>query len=163
MPKIVTRFRVLAWQLGASKKRPPKYGSVNNINPIYSGLEIRDFAKNFSEWTVNIFLIMFFCFGILSLVIYIKRLFLFIVVFGFVLLGARQVYAACDPAECSPILGSCQQNNWGPEYQCLAKCCVIPAGGGGGSPTPAPPPGYEYHSCPAGTALSCGTSAQAQG
>jgi hypothetical protein len=53
VPKIVTRFRVLAWQLGASKKRPPKYGSVNNINPIYSGLEIRDFAKNFSEWTVT--------------------------------------------------------------------------------------------------------------
>ncbi|NCP88293.1 hypothetical protein GW829_13095, partial [bacterium] len=37
--------------LAHRKSAPPKYGSVNNINPIYSGLEIRDFAKNFSEWT----------------------------------------------------------------------------------------------------------------
>ena len=96
---------------------------------------------------------------------YIRRLFLFIVVFSFVMLGVKQANAACNPAECNspPYVKTCQYEDWGPEYQCLAKCCVIPAGGGGGSPTPAPPPGYEYHSCPAGTALSCGTSAQAQG
>jgi len=96
--------------------------------------------------------------------IYIRRLFLFIVVFIFIALGARQVYAACDPAECGTEgTGTCQEMNWGPEYQCLAQCCVIPAGGGGRSPTPAPGPGYQYQSCPAGQALSCGTPAQAQG
>ena len=71
------------------------------------------------------------------------------------MLGTQQVNAACDPAECGTRdTGTCQEMDWGPpEYQCLAKCCVIPAGGGGGgSPTPPPGPGYEYHSCPAGTA-----------
>ena len=96
---------------------------------------------------------------------YIRRLFLFIVVFSFVMLGVKQANAACNPAECGeiPRAGTCQEEGWGPEYQCIAKCCVIPAGGGGGNPTPPPPPGYQYHSCPAGTALSCGTPAQAQG
>ena len=77
--------------------------------------------------------------------------------------GVKQANAACNPAECNspPYVKTCQYEDWGPEYQCLAKCCVIPAGGGGGSPTPPPGPGYQYHSCPAGQALSCGTPAEA--
>jgi len=87
--------------------------------------------------------------------IHIRRLFLFIVVFSFILLEARQVKSSCNPPECNslPDYLTCKEEGWGPEYQCIAKCCVIPAGGGGGgSPTPPPGPGYEYHSCPAGTA-----------
>ena len=74
---------------------------------------------------------------------HIKHLLLFIVVFILVMLGAKQANAACNPAQCmGDHKGTCQEENWGPEYQCLAKCCVIPAGGGGGSPTPPPGPGY---------------------
>jgi len=35
VPKIVTRFRVLAWQLGASKKRPPLNMGVSTISTPY--------------------------------------------------------------------------------------------------------------------------------
>jgi len=96
--------------------------------------------------------------------IHIRRLFLFVVVIILVILGTKQAHAACNPAECNSLpRGTCQEEGYSSEYQCIAKCCVIPAGGGGGSPTPPPGPGYQYHSCPAGTALSCGTPAQAQG
>jgi len=79
--------------------------------------------------------------------------FLFVLIFAiFFFTSVNEVNAACDPPECGVQSQDC--STWGPpEYQCLAKCCVIPAGGGGGgSPTPPPGPGYEYHSCPAGTA-----------
>ena len=70
---------------------------------------------------------------------YIRRLFLIIIVFIFVLF-TRQVYAACDPAECGGSHGTCEENGWGSEYYCFDKCCVIPPsptpggdGGGGGT------------------------------
>ena len=79
--------------------------------------------------------------------------FFVVVIFGVLFsIGAKQVYAACNPAECGETGMLDCKDSWGPEYQCLAQCCVIPAGGGGGSPTPPPGPGYQYHSCPAGTA-----------
>ena len=67
-----------------------------------------------------------------------------------VFIGVKKVNAYCNPAECGEGVLNC--DDWGPEYQCLAQCCVIPAGGGSGNPTPPPGPGYQYHSCPAGTA-----------
>ena len=70
---------------------------------------------------------------------HIRRLFLFVVVFILVILGTKQVHAACDPPECNGGgLGTCQDESYPPEYQCIAKCCVAPDPGGGGIPTPGP-------------------------
>src|SRR3990172_8831677 len=33
------------------KSAPLNMGGTENINPVYGDLEIRDFTKNFSEWT----------------------------------------------------------------------------------------------------------------
>ncbi len=76
--------------------------------------------------------------------------FVFFLLFSF----ANIVNAACEPPECGTAnTGMCE--GWGPEFQCLAKCCVVQdpgdgGGGGGGGP-----------SCPAGSDLSCGRQSEA--
>jgi len=73
-----------------------------------------------------------------------RKFYLLAIVFTFFLLFSftNIVNAACDPAECG-IEDHPNCDYIDPTYQCLAKCCVIPAGGGGGgSPTPPPGPGY---------------------
>ena len=65
-----------------------------------------------------------------------KFVFILVFVVGIFNFLTINVKAACEPPECGGIYGNC--SGWGPEYQCIAKCCVIPAGGGGGNPTPTP-------------------------
>lgn len=76
-----------------------------------------------------------------------------VILFLFLFSFAKSAIAACDPPECgdrgAPFPGDC--SDWGPEYICVAKCCVIPNDGGGSTPSPTPgggggsvcPTGYE--------------------
>jgi len=92
---------------------------------------------------------------------YVRRLFLFVVISIFVTVGARQVYAVCNPPECGGRYGTCQERGWESEYYCFDQCCVIPTSGGGPTPTPGGG-GYDWFQCPAGTGKSCGSPAEAQ-
>ena len=92
--------------------------------------------------------------------IYIRRLFLFVVVFSFVMFEAQQAYAVCNPPECGGVRGTCEEMGWGTEFVCLDQCCVAKPTG---EPLPTIPSGGSYTAqrCAAGQYLSCGTTTEA--